>query len=98
MGRHGSCEETELRDIGSRGNIDALSMVVERGIACSQGWGKAVVHGRVAKLGALSKQDFPNVVESESSLFHGVRDGHSLEISAVMDLSSFTLNKRVISG
>ena len=38
------------------------------------------------------------MVEGKTGLLHGVSDGHSLEVSAVVDSTSLSVDQRVVSS
>jgi len=38
------------------------------------------------------------MVEGETGLLHGISDGHSLEVSTVVDSSSLSIDQRVVCG
>ncbi len=53
---------------------------------------------RIQDLAGLGEGKFPDVIKSKSSFLHGVRDCHSLEVSAQMYGLCFCLDKRVVTA
>lgn len=73
-------------------------MVVERRVSRGERGGETIVHHGINKLSALCEEQFPNVVQRESSLLHRVRHSHGLEVTTMMNFSGLTINQRVVGG
>ena len=82
--------------IGGTRNINALGMIIQRRISCAERRWQATIHGRVYKLRALGKKEFSQVMKTKAGLLHRVGDSHSLEITAVMNGSRFTIDEGII--
>ena len=91
-------EIAQLADVRGGMDVDTLGEVVVRGVRSGQVRRQATVHGRVDELGALREEQLANVVEGEARLLHRVRDGHGLEVTAMVDLPRFTVNERIVGG
>lgn len=96
--RDGVREESELAHVRSSGNIQPLSVVVDRRIGRSKRRRKAAVECGVQELGRLRKENLAEMVERQTGLLHRVCDSHRLEVSTVVDVAGLAINKRVIGG
>ena len=84
VGRDGVGKVTQLADISSSVDVDALREVVVRRFGRGEVGRETAVHGRVDELRALREEQLAHVMDRETSLLHCVSDGHGLEVATVM--------------
>lgn len=98
MGRDRVGQVPQFRDVRCGGDIKTLAVVVDGRVRSSQVRWQAAVHRWVKKLGGLREEELAEVVQRETSLFHGVGDVHGLEVASVVDLAGFSVDEWVVGG
>lgn len=73
-------------------------MIVQGRVSCSEGRRETTVHRGVNEFRALGEEELSNVMQSKASLFHSVCNSHCLEVTAIVNLPGFTINKRIVGS
>ena len=89
-------EMSQLADIRRRVDVDALGEIVVRRVGCGEARGQAAVHRRVEELSELREEQLAYVVQRKPRFLHRVRDGHRLEVAAVVHLARLSVDQRVV--
>ena len=87
---------SQLANVRRSMDVNTLRKIVVRRIGRSQARGQAAVHRRVEKLSELREEQLADVVQREPRLLHCVRDGHRLEVAAVVHLARLPIDERII--
>ena len=97
MGRDRVCQVPKFTDICGNGDVESFSVVIQRRVCGSEGRRQTAIHSWVDEFSALRKEKFSDMMKCETSLLHGIGDGHRLEVAAVVDFASFSINQRIVS-
>ena len=73
MSRYRVCEVSEFSNVSSSVDIDALRVIVERGISRGKIGRQTTVHSGVHQLSGLRKEELADMVKCHTRLFHCVR-------------------------
>lgn len=96
--RDGASEKSDLADVRGHRDIQAFAVEIERRVRGRERRREAAVHRRIHHFRALREEQLSHVEQPVARLLHGIRHGHSLEISPVVDGARRILNKWVIGG
>jgi len=91
MGRYRVGKIAKLRNVCRRSNVDSLSVVVKRRVCRRKGWGQTPIHRRIDEFSQLSKRDLAQVMKAKACLLHGIANGHSLEVTTVVNFASLAI-------
>ena len=89
-------EVSQFSDVSSRGDVDTLRMIIKRWVSSGERWRQTPIHGRVDELRALCEEQLAEMVKAQTSLLHGVRNSHGLEVTTVVNDTRFTVNEGII--
>lgn len=98
MRRYRVGKVSQLGDVRRASNINALCEIVDTRVASSQTRRQATVKRGIEQFGELGKDEFAKVVQGETSALHGVGNGHSLEVTTMVDIPSRAVDERVVRG
>lgn len=96
MRRHRVREETQLRGVRRRRNVEALGMVRSGRLLGRETRRQTPVHRTVDQLRHLGVVELAHLLDPEARLLHRVRHRHRLEVAAVVDRAARDVDQRVV--